>query len=75
MFKDVADTVNVMKEKAMEAILPKELPTKMRERFLELSHKMSPKQIAEVGQKFVEAKERAMKEYRKQKEERKLAQV
>lgn len=54
MFGEISDTVNYYKVKAMEAMLPKELPTKMKETFLKMAEKMSPAEIAEVGKKFAE---------------------
>ena len=70
MFDDVSDILTDMKEKAMEAVLPNRLPTKIKEKFLEMSHRMTPAEIAEVGKKFQEAHEKAMKEYFKRREQK-----
>lgn len=63
MFEETADLVNQIKEKAMDAMLPAGLPMEMRKEFLELSHKMTPKQIAEVGEKILEARRKARDEF------------
>lgn len=52
---DAMDVLNKMKEKAMKAQLPEGLPTKMKEKFLQLSHDMTNWEIEEVGEKFRKA--------------------
>ena len=68
MVCNTTDIMNKLKEYAMEAQLPSQLPTKMKEKFLELSHKMTPGEIAEVGEKFREAHVMSMEEWKKSRE-------
>ena len=70
MFNDVSDMINQMKEKAMEAMLPMELPTSMKEKFLKMSHKMSPAEIAEVRKKFQEHRKKAFEEFKEKQKEK-----
>lgn len=69
MFKEVSDTVVMMKQKAMEAMLPNELSTKMKEKFLEYAKRMSPAEIEEVGRRFQEARKKAREEWKRKKEQ------
>lgn len=75
MFEEISDLINSLKEKAMEAMLPKNLPEETKKEYLELSHKMSPKQLEEFGQKMIEAREQAREEFRKHKKEQILSQI
>ena len=63
MFDEVSDITVKIKEAAMRAMLPDCLPTKMKEEFIQLSHKMTNEQIAEVGRRFREAHDKAWEEY------------
>ena len=69
MFNDVSNMINNMKEKAMEAMLPMDTPKETKEKLLALSHKMSPKQIAEFGEKIIQARKEAKEEYWRRKEQ------
>lgn len=70
MFNDVSDMINLMKEKTMEAMIPMGLPKEMKEKFLEMSHKMSPAQIAEVGKKFQECRRKTFEEFNEKQKEK-----
>lgn len=70
MFSEVSDMVNKIKETAMKAQLPSQLPTKMKEKFLEMSHRMSPAEIAEVGRKFHECQKKAFEEFKEKQKEK-----
>ena len=69
MFSDVSNMINEMKEKAMEAMLPMDTPKETKEKLLALSHKMTPRQIAEFGEKIMQARKEAKEEYWRQKEQ------
>ena len=61
--KKSEDILIRVKEEAMKAMLPDKLPTEMKQKFLELSHNMTPKQIAYVGERFREAHKQALETY------------
>lgn len=63
MFEETTDILTKIEEMAMDAQLPVGLPTKMKEKFLELSHNMTTEQIQEVGRKFREARKEAFDKF------------
>ena len=69
MFEE-KDILTKMKEMAMDAQLPVGLPTKMKERFLQLSHNMTTEQIKEVGEKFRKVREEAWEEFKEKQKEK-----
>lgn len=66
MLGEIANTINDLKEKSMDAMLPKGLNEDFRKKMLEKAREMTPEELVEFG-KHIEEKKKEIRERRMQK--------
>ena len=74
MSNKIPDILIKMRRMSMDLVLPQWLSNEMRNDFLNCAERMTPKQIAEVGEKFKSIEREAFEKWKEQKEHEKISE-